>query len=468
MRDTLFIGHANPQDNEFALWLYSKLALEKYKGWCDLKDLYGGERDFWDEIQNLIRDEAIKYLLVFSKHTFGKDGVLDEYEYARGIAKDFELRDFVIPLRIDDVPYNQRIGINRYNVIDFKSSWLRGLKRLFLKLANDEVPKIDVSAPRISDWILNIQTGKKLGLIKRKEKHYSNWWPINRLPKRMYLFQYTYEAQAQTIIEEGADYPVIRHGNYLVSFEQNIKRVAEKKDNIEINPIDTKEVLTKDVIAGYDSPEFPTLTDSQNLLKRLLKKAFKNLMYERGLARKVLSNDQCFFYRHHTLYKNWAIAKYPNRKSRRKLVGRYYDGFWHYAVSAQVRLSPFICFSLKSHILFSDDGFNIWDDDSRLHSARRSKGRRWFNKEWRDLIMAFLASLAEGKDKVIIKLEGNFLLEMPLLTREFYANVGYDEPETKERLSILYERDESLYELDELPSGLGDQEPETSEALDDE
>jgi len=239
MRDTLFIGHANPQDNEFALWLYSKLALEKYKSWCDLKGLYGGERDFWNEIQNLIKDEAIKYLLVFSKHTFGKDGVLDEYEYARSIAKDFGLRDFVIPLRIDDVPYNERIGINRYNVIDFKSSWLRGLKRLFLKLTNDEVPKIDVSTTSISDWILNIQTGKKLGLIKRKEKHYSNWWPINRLPKRMHLFQYSHESQAQTIIEEGADYPVIKHGNYLVSFEQNIKRVAEKKDGIKIHPIDT-------------------------------------------------------------------------------------------------------------------------------------------------------------------------------------------------------------------------------------
>jgi hypothetical protein len=233
MRDTLFIGHANPQDNEFAIWLYSRMRLEKYKVWCDLNDLIGGERDFWSEIQNVIKNAACKYLLVFSKHTFTKDGVQDEYEYARSIAKESELKDFVIPLRIDNVPFNERIGINRYNVIDFSGgSWLPGLRKLFLKLARDQVPKSTESAPRISDWILNIQPGRNAGLVNQREKYYSNWWPINELPPKMYLFKYSFESQAEAIIKEGSSYPVVRHGNYLASFEQNIKRVSEKNNNI--------------------------------------------------------------------------------------------------------------------------------------------------------------------------------------------------------------------------------------------
>jgi hypothetical protein len=34
-RDTVFVTHAAPQDNEFALWLSSKLSLAGYKVWVD-------------------------------------------------------------------------------------------------------------------------------------------------------------------------------------------------------------------------------------------------------------------------------------------------------------------------------------------------------------------------------------------------------------------------------------------------
>jgi hypothetical protein len=190
-------------------------------------------------------------------------------------------------------------------------------------------------------------------------------------------------------------------------------------------------------------------------------------MYERGLTKRELSNNQCFFYQDGTLYKNSSIAKYHNREKRKTLVGRYYNSYWHYGVSAQVRLSPLLCFSLKSHILFSDDGLNIWSDDSKLHAARRSKGKRWFNEEWRDLLMAFLSSLSKGRDKVEMTLSEDFILEMFLLTEEFYSAVGYDEPETKERLNILHESDESLYEIDDLTSGFEDQQLDQGGAIDD-
>jgi len=450
MRDTLFIGHANPQDNDFTIWLYSKLELEGYKVWCDLESLYGGESDFWDEIQATIRKNACKYILVFSRDSFQKDSVKDEFEYARSIEKEFKLKDFIIPLRIDNVPFNERIGLNRRNILDFRGSWIPGLRNLFLKLAKDKIPKNTDGAPAISDWIFNIHLYKNSALYNEEELHYSNWWQIESLPENIYIFQYMQESLAQAIIEEDADYPVIKHGNYLISFERNIKNISEKNNNMEINPLDIQSLSIKDILSGYDSDNFPTQTDSENFLKRLLKKAFKNLVYERGLLKKELSNDQCFFYRHNTLKKDWAIAKYPNRDRRKKLVGKYYKYFWHLAVSTRVMLEPFVCYSLKSHILFSDDGFNIWKDDARLHSARRSKGKKWFNEEWRDQLMALINSLANGKNKVKIKLEDNFILEMPLVTKEFYSDIGYDEPETKERLNILHDSDESLYEFDEL------------------
>jgi hypothetical protein len=53
-RDTLLLSHANPEDNEFTLWLALQLANEGYRVWCDLTKLLGGEV-FWDNIEEVIK-----------------------------------------------------------------------------------------------------------------------------------------------------------------------------------------------------------------------------------------------------------------------------------------------------------------------------------------------------------------------------------------------------------------------------
>ena len=448
MKDTVFIGHATPEDNDFAIWLYSKLELSGYKVWCDLEDLIGGERDFWEVIQRILEKETHKYLLVFSKNAFKKDGVKDEYEFARNIAKKQNLNDFVIPLRIDNVSYEDRIGINRYNIINFNDSWMPGLWKLLKKLEKDKTPKNRKAGDDYPDKILNMYHIDSKVIKKEKERYYSNWWRIPKLPPKIFLFQYQDEDFAKMILEEGADYPVIRHGNYLISFEEKIKKYSENHGNIRIRYTERKAIDVKGILDRVDFYEFPTLNDSENFLKRLLKKSFKNLMYEKGLGKKDLSKDQCFYHRARMregkIINYRQSIKYHNRKKSKALVGKYYDSFWHYAVSAQVRLHPFVCFSLKSHILFSYDGLNIWDNDSKLHSARRAKGKRWFNEEWRDQLNAFIRALAWKERQIAIRLNKNFVTYMPFLTKQFFSDIGYIEPGTKHRLSILHESDDEL------------------------
>ena len=52
-RDTIFISHATPQDNEFSIWIASRLEMLGYNTWIDKKGLLGGER-FWPTIQKAI------------------------------------------------------------------------------------------------------------------------------------------------------------------------------------------------------------------------------------------------------------------------------------------------------------------------------------------------------------------------------------------------------------------------------
>lgn len=62
-RDTVLLSHANSEDNEFTLWLALQLANEGYRVWSDLTKLLGGET-FWDDIEAVIRDIAVKVLYV--------------------------------------------------------------------------------------------------------------------------------------------------------------------------------------------------------------------------------------------------------------------------------------------------------------------------------------------------------------------------------------------------------------------
>ena len=63
--------------------------------------------------------------------------------------------------------------------------------------------------------------------------------------------------------------------------------------------------------------------------------------------------------------------------------------------------------------------------------------------------MAFIKSLAGKMDYVPIKLNRGFTVRMPLLTEQYFSDVGYIEPKTKKRLDVL---NEVIDELDELDS----------------
>jgi len=121
-RDTLLLSHANPEDDEFTLWLALQLANEGYRVWCDLTKLLGGEV-FWDNIEDVIQTRAAKVLYVLSRTSNAKDGPLKELHFAQGVAKKDKLKDFVIPLHIDDLPHGDvTIEITRVNTVQFERS----------------------------------------------------------------------------------------------------------------------------------------------------------------------------------------------------------------------------------------------------------------------------------------------------------------------------------------------------------
>jgi hypothetical protein len=145
-RDTIFISHATPEDNGFALWLASRLKALGYSTWVDKKALIGGEK-FWQEIDNTIRNKAIKVLLVYSDNICinkepgrYRDGIEKEISLAESIGKQEKLDDFIILMNISGAAYNLFIGADRLNQISFYENWAEGFQLLTEKLNKDLVP----------------------------------------------------------------------------------------------------------------------------------------------------------------------------------------------------------------------------------------------------------------------------------------------------------------------------------------
>jgi|GEM_PF-383262 len=465
-RNIVFISHASPEDNDFTIWLASRLELLGYEVWIDKNQLIGGEK-FWEEIDQIIRNKAVKILLVYSKYIcqidqnknpiFGKlkDGIYKEYSLAESISKQNELNDFILLLNLDGSAYNLFIGAERFNQIHFNENWADGLKQLDSKLKKDFVPKNKVIIDlEFTDWYESKYL-KISSISKKNELYYSNWWAINELPEKFYIYQFENEEQAKTIYEQDSEFPMGRISNSLTSFGQKSSfEINYKNEKISVKPSRIFKLKISDVLLGFESDKFPNKRDAETHLKQLLKRIFHLIMKNRGMFWYELANKKlAYFYTPANLSKLKVRFEYPYRtKSPKKfktknLIGKHkFLGNWHYAVSVKPILSPILAFSLKNHLTFTNDGFELWKnskgeiDKDKIHSHRRAKGKRMFNEEWRDLLLAFINGL-KNDGKIEIQLSNDFKLSMDDKTETFWADFGYFDPKDKTRQGLL-----SVYE----------------------
>ncbi|MGD0962264.1 MAG: toll/interleukin-1 receptor domain-containing protein [Candidatus Acidiferrales bacterium] len=70
-RNVVFITHANPEDNPFAIWLGARLASAGYEVWADVLSLRGGN-DWSKLLENAIRHRACKVLFAANQSAANK------------------------------------------------------------------------------------------------------------------------------------------------------------------------------------------------------------------------------------------------------------------------------------------------------------------------------------------------------------------------------------------------------------
>ena len=128
--------------------------------------MFRGE-DFWRDIEQVIRQETVKFVYILSRTSNSKQGSLDELSVARAVQDQQHLRDFIIPVRIDDLPFSDiNIELKRLNAIDFSAGWATGLKQLLQEFEADAVPRDATPGPAaVRQWCVEEQACQRSSTI---------------------------------------------------------------------------------------------------------------------------------------------------------------------------------------------------------------------------------------------------------------------------------------------------------------
>jgi hypothetical protein len=404
-RDMVFVSHANTEDNEFSLWLSLRLAMHGYPVWCDLTKLLGGE-DFWDDIQQALANRTIKFIFVLSRDSNKKDGTLQELAYAKDVAKKLKgtIKDFIITARIDDIPYDDiDIRVHRQNHISFHPSWHDGFATLLKKLEEDLVPqRPDFNPDAVCSWWRQ-EFSAEQGVVNEPEQLLSNWFSVANLPATMY--EHVLRAQSPGPVDIAGTtfaYPAVWITDVsFLSFAKAEDFSHSLGMNLEIGT--THEHTLSSVISGN------VVEDGPKHLAQLLRIAWDQRLMTQLPAYEMSTNQRCFYFQADMVPDDSIdFTGSDGKKSWRGIVGfktvRKKRRNWHFGISARPIIRPETLFVIKGHVVFSDDGQNLWKSPSAMAKARRNQCRNWWNDAWRDRLLATMSFLAAGEAVVTFPL----------------------------------------------------------------
>ena len=440
-RRLLFLSHATPQDSPFAKWLATQLAVVGYEVWCDVTQLLGGER-FWKDIAEAIDAYAFRVLFVSTQESNKKAGTLRELNIAAVAQQKHGLKDFIVPLKLDGLPFeNAHEIIRNLNFIRFEENWAAGLTQLLTLLDREGAPKSSTSGPNcVSEWHRRTLDSKRQ-LFLSDHKHFSNWFLI-QLPERLRLHRFDGPPHKLLDVASGLKRPYRIHGDLIITFETAPEIKGRLMGAATFSAVLEKETLA--FIRGGDQELDIRPPEANNIVNDLVRQAWDNAMTDCGLRHCTMANGfAAWFFKEGQLPKNKAFFR-PRRHSKhqsfRQLVGRksrrlsdgtrVRDGFWHYAVSAPVQLTPFPRLLLRHHVIFTDDGETPWDNSDRMHRARRRVCKNWWNAEWRDRLSAFCAQIAHGSSEFHLQVNDEESIRMSIVPLTYISSWNYIEEGT--------------------------------------
>ncbi len=214
-RPLVFISHATPQDNEFVLWLGTRLTALGYEVWADILKLRGGQ-DWTELLEVALKDWSAKLLLVATPDGLSKKGVQREIKLAQQVAAKLGDTSFIIPLRKERYELTFDTALAQY--IDFTENWGAGLVELTKTLQEYNVPRSGPSPEVAANW-RGLIDNERAPVEIAEERPVSNALSITSLPKTVGIYQAAFAGRDLVDAAlRAVTLPHVRIGDCLVGF----------------------------------------------------------------------------------------------------------------------------------------------------------------------------------------------------------------------------------------------------------
>ena len=336
-RRIAFISHANPEDNEFASWLGTRLTSAGYEVWTDVLNLLGGE-PFWRDIGDTIRKDAAVVIVALSHASYQKDGVLDEIALAINTGRQLNKEQFVIPIRLDDLPFSDfPEQLIRLNAIDFSPNWADGLSKLLQIFKDTQIPQSNSNfGEALATW-QKFKQKQSTFISDTPESVFSNWFHISSLPSHINFFRFNASKEAMKQAFNKFQSPATPYQQFVVSFADAATLEMEASY---IHLEQAYRVPLARFLNGQE-PRGPQILwwEARNMVTGLLRRAWEQFAQSQGLLLYEFAHGSAWFIPLDLIKGNIATFQDENgQKRRRRLVGRSEkrEIYWHFAVSGKV------------------------------------------------------------------------------------------------------------------------------------
>ncbi|WP_340318029.1 toll/interleukin-1 receptor domain-containing protein [Rhizorhabdus argentea] len=408
-RRTVFISHANPEDNEFTAWLGTRLIGAGYHVWSDLLRLIGGE-PFWRDIGDAIKDHAAVVVLVLSRLSVQKPGVLDEIALAVATARKLNNPKFIIPVRLDDLPFDEfPEQVIRLNAINFNGNWAEGLHQLLEAIDERAIPKIESAHEQGIAEFRNFRLRQSAAIAQEPEFIEGSWLKIETLPGTAYLNRYAGDPKAVAKVLGQFKMPVIAWDRLGLGFARASEIVGAEAPDLAVEH--GYVVDLQRFVAGQadDAPKLRSV-DARRMIANLLRQAWEAFAADKGLLPYEFANSTGWYVPRGLIEKDTiAFDDRSGKRRRKRLSGRSEKRgvYWSFAVTVHPVVGRRWLFELKPQVVFTEDGRKPIDSKPKMARLRKSFCKNWWNDQWRMLLNAYVRFLADEDGTVRIPLGGS-------------------------------------------------------------
>jgi hypothetical protein len=422
LRETVFVTHAAPEDNEFALWLSAKLAIAGYCVWVDRRRLRGGD-DFWDEIDRVLRTEAIKQIVVFSEH-IGKPGVKKELAIGDAMRKRLGDPKFMIPVRTDKIAFDDAPPeFIRGNIINGHPNWHDCLGELLEALGEAGVPRRPLPDDSALQALVAAREEGRRFIQPRPEDALTNWFPV-AAPKHVYYYRFDGLQEQMKAWLKDCRVPHVPMGRLAGSFADPAS--FSDASSFTQNTATEYAIDFMDFVSAKKLGPYAERGPASNDVVSLLRQHFDQLAKARGMKPVPFANgDIGWFFPDGLLQGNKVEAVLPDgRKIRRAMSGKFKKLRWHLCLVAKARIWPQLVYRIHVNLVLSEDGATPLPGD-KTHVRRRRLTRSWWNNIWRDRLLAAMQFLANGQAAIALT-AGDTVFSVSPLPIQGTVPVSYD------------------------------------------